>query len=286
MDVSYDYYKIFYYVAKYGSISKAANILMRGQPNITKTINKLEGQLGCKLFLRGSRGVELTPEGEKLYKHAEIAVENLAKAELEISTEKALDYGTVSIATTEIALYGVLISALTEFNKEYPNVKIKLSNFTTPEAVEAVRNGVADFAVVTLHHKIEDNFKVQKIKDFKEILCCKKGYKFDDFQNSSYISLHRKTYSYNFFQDYLLSIGVYKEPDIEVATADQILPLIKNGIGVGFLAEFLAKESIDNGDITEIELPVSPNTRSIYLIENKNQALNLAAKELKKYLFK
>ena len=61
---NYDYYRIFYYVAQYQSFTKAAEMLRNNQPNITRYINNLESELGCKLFIRSNRGVKLTPEGE------------------------------------------------------------------------------------------------------------------------------------------------------------------------------------------------------------------------------
>ena len=176
MDITYDYYRIFYYVARYGSFSRAAEVLLRGQPNITKTINSLEAQLGCKLFLRSNKGVNLTPEGEKLFHHVEIAFDNLSKAESEIISERNLDGGLISIATTEIGLYGSLLPALTRFNKVYPNVKFRLANLNSPQAMEAVKNGVADFAVVTLHEKADTIYRIRTIRDFRESLYCQKGY--------------------------------------------------------------------------------------------------------------
>lgn len=176
MDITYDYYRIFYYVARYGSFSRAAEALLRGQPNITKTINNLESQLGCKLFLRSNKGVTLTPEGVKLFHHAEIAFENLSKAEAEITSERNLDGGLISIATTEIGLYGSLLPALTAFHRDYPSVKFRLTNLNSPQSMEAVKNGVADFAVVTLHEKAASIYRIQPIRDFREYLCCKKEY--------------------------------------------------------------------------------------------------------------
>lgn len=289
MDITYDYYRIFYYVARYGSFSRAAEVLLRGQPNITKTINHLEAQLGCKLFLRSNKGVTLTPEGEKLFQHAEIAFENLSKAESEIITERNLEGGLISIATTEIGLYGSLLPALSAFNRDYPSVKIRLANLNSPQAMDAVKNGVADFAVVTLHDKADVIFRVQKIKDFKEILCCQKGYVDgyeEDVFSRPYISINRSSYTYQFFQEYLLSCGIHKEPDIEVATADQVLPLVKAGMGIGFISEFLAGEALENGLIEEIPLPNPPKDRSICLVEDKKRSLSLAANELVKYLQK
>ena len=69
MNVHYDYYRIFYHVAQCGSFSRAAQRLGANQPNITRSINRLEAQLGCRLFLRSVRGVELTREGERLMEH-------------------------------------------------------------------------------------------------------------------------------------------------------------------------------------------------------------------------
>ena len=81
MEITYDYYRIFYYVATYQSFSKAAKILMSNQPNITRFINNLENQLGCKLFVRSNRGVQLTQEGRKLYQHVSVAYQHLHMAD-------------------------------------------------------------------------------------------------------------------------------------------------------------------------------------------------------------
>lgn len=52
MAVPYDYYRIFYYVAQHKSFTKAAEALGNNQPNITRCMNNLEQDLGCKLFVR------------------------------------------------------------------------------------------------------------------------------------------------------------------------------------------------------------------------------------------
>lgn len=49
MIINYDYYKIFYYVAKYKSFTQAANVLYNNQPNITRSIKNLERDLNCTL---------------------------------------------------------------------------------------------------------------------------------------------------------------------------------------------------------------------------------------------
>ena len=63
MNSNFEYYKIFYYVAKYENLTKAATALKTSQPAVTRTIHKLEGELGCRLFTRSKTGMKLTPEG-------------------------------------------------------------------------------------------------------------------------------------------------------------------------------------------------------------------------------
>ena len=46
MNVNYDYYRIFYYVAKCGNLSQAARELVNNQPNLTRSIKNLEAELG------------------------------------------------------------------------------------------------------------------------------------------------------------------------------------------------------------------------------------------------
>ena len=84
MNINYDYYRIFYFVAKYGNISQAAKLLLNNQPNLTRTIKNLESELGCPLFSRTNRGMRLTPEGQKLYEHIKVAIEHIEAGEEEI----------------------------------------------------------------------------------------------------------------------------------------------------------------------------------------------------------
>ena len=84
MDIALDYYRIFEAVARHRSFTRAAEALVNSQPNLTRAVHNLEAELGCRLFLRSSRGVELTPEGEALYAHVTAAMEQLAELGLDI----------------------------------------------------------------------------------------------------------------------------------------------------------------------------------------------------------
>ena len=85
MNISLDLYRLFYVVAKEGSISKAASILFISQPAITLQIKKLESELGVSLFTRTKHGVVLTEEGSVLFEYIKSAIDNIINGENALS---------------------------------------------------------------------------------------------------------------------------------------------------------------------------------------------------------
>ena len=112
MNVNFEYYKIFYYVAKYNNFTKAAHVLNNSQPNITRAMNCLEHELNCTLFVRTNRGVCLTPEGERLFTRVSAAMTQLQLAEEELSDSVRLEHGSISIGASETALNIYLLEHL------------------------------------------------------------------------------------------------------------------------------------------------------------------------------
>ena len=170
MYVDWEYYKIFYYVAKYQNFTRAARVLGNNQPNITHAMNRLESQLNCVLFIRSNRGVTLTPEGELLYSRIASAAVQIQDAEEELSATATLEHGAISISTTETALNIYLSEKLHAFHTEYPGIRLRISNHSTPQAVQAVRNGEVDFAIVTTPAEVENGLKMVELMSFYEVL--------------------------------------------------------------------------------------------------------------------
>ncbi|WOC32714.1 MULTISPECIES: LysR family transcriptional regulator [Caproicibacterium] len=285
MSVSYEYYRIFYYVAKYQSFTKAANILLNGQPNITRCMNNLEHELGCRLFLRTNRGVTLTPEGEKLYAHVAVAYEQIRAGEEELSTDKTLQSGILSIGTSETALYGLLLEKLRSFHMTYPGIRLRISNQSTPQALSALKNGMVDIAVVTTPTGAHKPLHETPLKSFREVLIggpqfaflAEKSFHLHELTQYPFICLGKDTMTYAFYNRLFLQHGLPLQPDTETATTDQILLLVKNDLGIGFLPENMAEEALAHGDVFQIFLKDVIPERSICLVEDTDRPLNIAA---------
>ena len=290
MNVNYEYYKIFYYVAKYSNFTKAAHALGNSQPNITRAMNCLEQQLGCSLFIRNNRGIQLTPEGEKLYTHVSVAMSQLLEAEEELSDSSSLTTGSVSIGASETALNIFLLDKLKKFHIKYPGIRLKIYNHSTPQAIEAVRSGIIDFAVASSPVNVEAPLKQIMLKTFKEILVGGTTFTALGSQELSIreltdypqICLGRETMTFRFYKDLFMSHGVELEPDTEVATTDQILPLVKCELGLAFLPETMAQESIDKKEIVKISLKDNIPKRNICLVYDSRHPVSSAARKLRK----
>lgn len=289
MNVNLEYYRIFYYVAKYQNFTRAARAMGNSQPNITRAMNLLEQEIHCTLFIRTNRGVRLTPEGEKLYIRVSAAMEQLQTAEEELHESSGLEHGTISIGASETALNIYLLEKLRTFHMEYPGIRLKIYNHSTPQAVQAVKNGEIDFAVVTTPIDVETPLKKVDLYSFQEILVGGKTFmalgsqelSLAEVQNYPFICLGGETQTWRFYQQIFERHGLELMPDTEVATTDQILPLVKNELGMAFLPEAMAREAIEKGEIIELSLRESVPQRSVCMVYDRQHPLSAAAKELK-----
>ena len=289
MNVNLEYYRIFYYVAKYQNFTRAARAMGNSQPNITRAMNLLEQEIHCTLFIRTNRGVRLTPEGEKLYIRVSAAMEQLQTAEEELHESSGLEHGTISIGASETALNIYLLEKLRTFHMEYPGIRLKIYNHSTPQAVQAVKNGEIDFAVVTTPIDVETPLKKVDLYSFQEILVGGKTFmalgsqelSLAEVQNYPFICLGRETQTWRFYQQIFERHGLELMPDTEVATTDQILPLVKNELGMAFLPEAMAREASEKGEIIELSLRESVPQRSVCMVYDRQHPLSAAAKELK-----
>lgn len=291
MDISYEYYKIFYYAAKYKNLTKAAEILHNNQPNISRTIRLLEHKLNCRLIIRQSRGIALTPEGERLYSHLKIAVEQIQAAEDEIMLSSGLQEGIVTIGASETALR-LLLPVINHFKKLYPQIHIRILNHLISQAVDSVKNGLVDFAVVATPANIEKPLNSFVIEEFKDILIGGPAYSFlantpislKELLRYPFVCHGQNTMTFLYYENFFRQNKLVLKPELEAATTDQILLIIKNDLGIAFIPEVFANEALLKNEICKIPITEELQSRHILFVENENYPLSVAAGELKKLL--
>lgn len=287
MNIGYDAYRVFYYTAKYKSFTMAAKALGNSQPNVTRMIKNLENAMDCTLFLRSNRQVELTAEGTLLYHYVSAAFEQLQAGEEALLGGETLGNGFLRISATEVALRVFLLPILSQFRAKYPGVHIKLFNDATPSALEHLESGLADLAFVTTPFVLPEPLRKTVLMDVQDVAVC--GMAYSDLLNREVslrqlaefpmISLGEHSCTRQFYTRYFAGYGLSFQPDLDTATADQILPMVEANLGVGFVpSDFLTPAF--HGAVIQLREPVPQ--RQICMIESTHRISNRAAKEFKR----
>ena len=253
MNVNFEYYKIFYYVARYCNFTKAAHALHNSQPNITRAMNALEQEIQCTLFVRTNRGVQLTPEGQQLYVRVSAAMTQLQAAEDELTKSASLEYGSISIGASEIALNIYLLHRLRQFHIDYPKVRLKIANHSTPQAIQSLKSGEIDFAVVTTPLTVTSPLIQVNLQPFQDILV----------GGTTFRPLQQK----------ILSIS-------ELKNYPFILPLVKNELGLAFLPEPMVTDALQNNSVVSLKLREALPTRQVSIVYDQTHPMSMAAHRL------
>ena len=292
MSISYDYYRVFYHDARCRSFTKAASVMMNNQGNVTRIIRCLESALGCTLFVRSNRGAELTPEGAALFAHVQVAYEQLRAGEEELLAQRSLQSGLVRIGASQTALHGVLLPALSHFHKAYPGVRLRVSNHTTPQALDALKSRLVDLAVVTTPFSVLPPFQSQPLRSFRDVAVCIPALasRFqtpltpDALAACPLISLGHDSTTYALYSALFHRCGLNFAPDMEAATTDQILPMVKSGLGVGLVPDFFAQQALEAGEVCALALTKPLPERQICLVRRTGERAAIAAETLARLL--
>ena len=294
MNSNFEYYKIFYYVAKYENLTKAATALKTSQPAVTRTIHKLEGELGCRLFTRSKTGMKLTPEGRTFYGYVAAGCAQFFKGENDLSNLISLENGTIYISATETALHCYLFQAMEEFNSLYPNVRFKILNNSTTESVNAVKEGKVDLAFVSANLQVAKPLRMKILRKYRDILIA--GMRFEELKAGKeelslkelvsypWISLTAETITRRFLNEYFEKNGLTFAPEMELATTDMILPAVRHNLGLGFIPAEFADAELKSGQVFEIKVKEKLPERNIILIYDMEYPQSIAAKEFQKFL--
>lgn len=290
MNINYEHYKTFYYVAMYKNLTYVAEILNNSQPNISRTIKLLEQELNCKLIIRKSRGIELTEEGVKLFNHVQIAVSQFQAAESELSSILSPKAGTVTIGASETAAYMVLFPALNKFKSDYPNIKIKLLSHDSTTAIDYVRQGLVDFSISSVFDKIEDPLVSTTLLEYRDSLVGGKDFSnkkesltLEELSRLPIVSLAPNSATYKLYKKFFYEHNLDFNPQYEVETTGQILPMLLYNLGIAFIPSIYIQNSLKLQNVYELSLKEVLPTRKICIIKNKNYNINAGAKKLIEY---
>lgn len=290
--MNYEYYKIFYYVGKHKNITKAAIELYSSQPAVTRAIQNLESELGCRLFTRNKSGVDFTHEGKTLYDYVSIAYTQLLKGEGEVRRAIDVETGTIYIGASVTSLHEFLFDFLNIFRKKRPKVKLKITTGSNNSTIEKLKNGQIDLAFVSTPCNTSKSLHSVKVRVFNDILIAGNHFSYlkdrrltlKDIGNYPYVGLRQNMQLRQFLDDVFSQNELVIKPDIEADGANLLVPMISHNFGLGFVPQAMAEEAIDREEVFQVPLDYDLPERYIYMIIDPHHPQTNASRELYKMI--
>ncbi len=284
--VNLDLYRVFYTVAKCGSLTRAAEELYISQPAVSQSIKQLENQLGVSLFNRTHRGMELSQQGGKLiFKEVETALKLLYAVEERVGEMKESATGVIRIGASDTIFEYFLADKIVDYHKRFPAVKIELLADVTPDTVEKLKANRCDVAFVNLPIDVDPMLKLDESNvRLQDILIV--GEKFralsenqlslSELKEYPLIFMNKNTVARRSLDNFLSALGVEVVPSIEVGSWDLMKRLVAQGMGVGVMPKEYALRELAENALFEVKTdPVLP-VRSVGMLLPKNQPVSYA----------
>ena len=292
MNIDMEYYKFFCMVAECNNFSKAAEKLYISQPAITQTIKKLEKQLECKLFYRKSNGVCLTKEGEHLYNYVSNSVTTINNVENKFKELRGLKSGIIKIRTGNNNAKRVLYNSLMKFTKDYPNIKIQISQGKPQDSINELINGKIDIVILNLPYKnLNRNIEIIEIAENTYTFVATKEYliqnnikikNIDDLENYPLIIPMEGSTARNILNTYLNKADINSQ--YEIVSEDMRKDFAIQGLGIAYVMKCLVEKEINDGKLIEINLNKKEINSKVGVAILKDDISSFASRKLIEYM--
>lgn len=285
MEQNLSSYWIFYVVANTQNISKAAKKLYISQPAVSKSIQKLEETLDCRLFSRSSRGVQLTEEGTIVYESVRAAFETLATGEEKLKQFQELGAGHLRIGVSTTLCKYVLLPYLRTFIHQHPHIRISISCQPTNETLRMLETNQIDIGLIgkpadvkQMHfdfvEEIEDIFV--STEEYIHNLSLR-GIEPDKiFENSTLMLLDQKNLSRQYIDQYFMLHQINVSDIIEVSNMDLLIDFAKIGVGIACVIKRFVEKELADGTLLELSLASPIPTREIGFVFADHRAQSQA----------
>lgn len=284
-----EWYRAFFEVAHTGSFSKAAERMFVTQPAVSHAIKQLEFRLGGPLFFRTSRGVKLTAEGEVLLKFVSQAHHFLENGEKKIAEMRMLMAGEVKIGAGDTLCRYYLLPHLESFHKQYPDIKIQVTNRTTRETIALLKEGRIDFGIVNLPIDGQQ-LHVRESMTLHDCFVAGPEYvgdsdsdralSWEELTRLPLLMLEKGSSIRRHADAFAERQGVRLKPEIELGSIELIVQFARIGLGVGCVIREFVRDELAEETLRELPLAPALPSRRIGLVTLRDVPLSAAAQRL------
>ena len=289
MDINYELYKVFYHVATTLSFSEASKKLFISQSAVSQSIKTLESRLSQTLFIRSTKRVRLTAEGEILLRHIEPAVSLIRRGEARL-LDSASTGGQLRIGASDTICRYFLVPYIERFHQAFPGVHIKVINATSIQCTELLRNGQADFIVVNHPNAYLNHlWSIRSIKQFQDVFVANQSFahlknkrlSLAELSEYPLLMLNKKSTTSEFLHSIFQQHALELVPEAELSSNDLLIDLARIGLGIAFVPDYCLPGQPDTLFIvkTRETLPA----RELAVVYNRKLPVSPAVNEFLNY---
>lgn len=283
MNITVKQIRAFLAVVEVNSFAEASELLHISQPALSITIKNLEENVGGKLLARSTRALALTPEGETFLPVAKRLLADFDNAFIELNDLFSLKRGNLSLAAMPSFASTHLPQHLLTFNKEYPNIKVKINDVIAEDAVEMVQIGKVEFAISfdpdaanDLHFEtlFSDRFVAVFPKNHK--LMKVKQVTWKHLIDSPFITLKRPSSIRLLMDNLLAEQKLFLDVAFETNQLATVVQMVATGLGVSVIPS-LYKQQMQalNLEFRELSSPII--SRRVGIITRRRYPLSKTA---------
>ncbi|MCI8484542.1 MAG: LysR family transcriptional regulator [Lachnospiraceae bacterium] len=292
LDINLEYYKIFYYVGKLKNITLAAEELSVSQPAVSQALRHLEEALGSPLFVRTSKGVRFTPEGEMMYSFVQRGYEYICQGERKFKEMLDLENGEIRIGASDMTLQFYLLEVLEQFHESYPGIKVAVTNAPTPETLRHLQDGQIDFGVVSTPIQLRHGWEMKRVRKVEDVFVAGKKFQYLKGQILSYhqleslpiLCLEKNTSTRNYVDDFLEKNNVVLRPEFELANSNMLIQFARKGLGIASVVRDFTEEFLEKEELFLLEFDQKIPKREFCVVTDQRIPVSAAAGKLLKMI--
>ena len=286
------YLKIFHSLATHLSYSKAAKELYISQPAVSMQIKKLEEELGCKLFDKVGRKIQLNNYGKILYEYTKQIFCLIDDAKRSIDSQSYTVSGSVAIGASNTPGSYIMPFIIGDFMKKYDQVTVSLHVGNTAEVENMLLTGQIDFGIlggtpintskIAYEKACSDDLIV--VASPTNALVRKENLLPSDFDHCNIITHDKSSNLYAATKEFLEALGIHSTTSMHFGEVDAIKQAAMADLGIGFVPRSSAKLELEAGFLKEIPIYGVKFRYPYNIVQLKNTQMTHATSKLLEYV--
>lgn len=273
--------RAFVAVARRGSFTNGAKDVFLTQSAVSHAIKSMETDFGCHLFRRVGKHAVLTEAGDRLLQHCEEILQKMQEARADLSQLPECGRIALRIGAPMTVCQHIVPGVLRSLQEHFPQSGLKIETGDSPQLLAQLLAGRVDLAIMVEPEKRPDLVCDPLFSDELHFLMPRTHtWAFVDeisgaqIEKTTLIVPNKTTRTHQLIAGYLRARRIVMDRFIEPGSIESIKELVRNGLGIGVVAQWPIRAELQSGELVTRPLGKIPLGRQWHAVHLRNRPLN------------